>query len=195
MTNRTLDLMRAEHGRLKGVAFHWRALAAMRAGFYRSMVAVDWARVDRLFFVCAGNICRSAYGNAFATQRGLSSTSAGLYATNDASAWTVMGGVARERGLDLAGHRARRIKHSLVAAGDLVVAFEPQHLSTLHDFRISAEFGHQVTLLGLFTSPPVPYMQDPYGLSRVYAATCAARIEQGVMALVSHLGECGRTGR
>ena len=38
-----------------------------RTGQYTRLGIVDWGRVERLVFVCQGNICRSAYAEARAS--------------------------------------------------------------------------------------------------------------------------------
>jgi protein-tyrosine phosphatase len=84
-----------------------------------------------VLFVCTANMCRSPLAQAIAAElaerRGLHELrfeSAGrdafdgLAVTDDALA------VAREHGLDLSGHRSRRLTSELVGRADLVVALD-----------------------------------------------------------------------
>ena len=69
----------------------------------------------RVVFVCSGNTCRSAYAEAFAraeaARRGLAVefSSAGTEAIEGARSPDDAVAAARERGIDLTGHRARTL--------------------------------------------------------------------------------------
>ncbi|HVX19841.1 MAG TPA: hypothetical protein VHB02_00665 [Acidimicrobiales bacterium] len=87
----------------------------------------------RVLFVCTGNQCRSPVAAALMARR-LSSMAVDGEAT---SAGLLRGGVApppevvaaaREAGLDLSGHRSRRLAEADVAQADLVVGMAREHV-------------------------------------------------------------------
>ncbi len=47
-------------------------------GHYRAYCQIDWDSIDRLVFVCKGNICRSAYAEVVAKSIGIDSISCGI---------------------------------------------------------------------------------------------------------------------
>jgi protein-tyrosine-phosphatase len=88
-----------------------------------------------LLFVCSGNTCRSALAEALArkiaARRGiedLSVSSAGTNAWDTATATDEALLVGMERGLDLTGHRARKLTPAIVSEADLIFVMTPGHL-------------------------------------------------------------------
>ena len=86
----------------------------------------------RVLFVCTGNTCRSPLAQA-ALVRALGDTaakvavgSAGTAASDGAPASPPSRDVARRAGLDLEGHRSRRLNRDLLAAADLVLLMDPR---------------------------------------------------------------------
>ena len=55
-------------------------------GVYNNYRRIDWDKIERLVFVCKGNICRSAYAEAVAKSLGVSAISCGLSTKLDAPA-------------------------------------------------------------------------------------------------------------
>lgn len=156
-------------------------------GAYRRWQQPDWKAVDRLVFICKGNICRSAYGHAYASQRhGFRVASAGLEAREGARANDVAQRVAGLRGVDLSGHRAQAVNQFPFRPGDLLVAFEPGHLLAL-ERALSDRRGIQMTLMGVHARPSEPYMHDPYGLADDYFANCFLNIERNVGVMTERL--------
>src|SRR5260221_9793897 len=89
----------------------------------------------KLLFVCTGNICRSPMAAAIArseiARAGYSDievASAGSAAISGGSATREAAMVAEENGLSLADHRAQPLTPQLLAATDLVVGMEPEHV-------------------------------------------------------------------
>ena len=86
-----------------------------------------------VLFVCTANMCRSPLAQAIATDlaasrglRELRFESAGRRAVDGAAATSDAVAVAREHGLDLAGHRSRPLTSELVGRADAVVALDRQ---------------------------------------------------------------------
>jgi protein-tyrosine phosphatase len=84
----------------------------------------------QVLFVCTANMCRSPFAQAVAAdlaeRRGLDLRfeSAGRQAVDGAAATDDTVAVAREHGLDLAGHRSRLLTRELVDRADVVVALD-----------------------------------------------------------------------
>jgi protein-tyrosine phosphatase len=149
-----------------------------RCGGLRRFERVDWRRVDRLVFVCSGNICRSPYAEARARGYGLAALSCGMRVEQTAPADPVATLVAGQRGLDLGPHRSRPVQRVQLRAGDLLVAMEPDQAQALEPVATPA--GAQVTLLGLWARRPRPYVADPFGLDERYFRTCFEVIDSAV---------------
>lgn len=138
-------------------------------GRFRFATRIDWQSVERLVFVCKGNVCRSPYAAARASALGVHATSFGIDTSGDVPANPAAVAAAARRGLDLTAHRSRIFDTKLLYSSDLVVAFEPNHLWNLRD---RAEFRPQLTLLGLWGAGLRPLLADPYGKSDAYFDTC-----------------------
>lgn len=172
-------------GRRRGWLLHHLWALAQRLGFLRGLEHVDWSRVRRLIFICRGNICRSAYAEQRAREMGLPALSFGLRARagRQADATAIL--AARSRGLDLRKHRAHSFSDFLPKPGDLLVAMEPGQLPALMRWTRGTQI--QATLLGLWCSPPRPYLQDPYGLSADYFQVCFGCIDAATRAIADRI--------
>jgi protein-tyrosine phosphatase len=165
-------------GGKRGLALHLLALLQMSVPWRRGVREIDWSRVERVVFVCKGNICRSPYAAAKALALGLPAVSAGLEATRDAPADKAACAQADCRGISLAAHRTARFEDLTGSAGDLVICMEPGQLRHIRASR--SGFPAQMTLLGLWAQPPRPFIFDPYGLSGDYWKTCFDVIDDAV---------------
>jgi len=152
--------------------------------------AVDWLRVRRLVFICRGNICRSAYAEQRARVMDLPATSFGVQAQDGRESVPMAIEVARARGVDLRSHRARSLSEFSSVTGDLLVAMEPGQLPTL--MKLARLQGAQLTLLGLWCSPTLPYLQDPYGLAIDYFQTCFASIDDAIKNIRERMSSTAR---
>jgi protein-tyrosine-phosphatase/peptidoglycan/xylan/chitin deacetylase (PgdA/CDA1 family) len=133
----------------------------LAAGEYRSLRRIDFARVRRLVFACKGNICRSPYAEAQARRLGIAAISVGTEAIVGAPADANAIRLSAERGLSLAAHRSRPLRSLELKDSDLVVAMEPEHVSMLRQYCDVA--GAQLTLLGIWGTPAILSIPDPYG--------------------------------
>jgi protein-tyrosine phosphatase len=165
-------------GRRRGWALHHLWSLARYLGLFRRMERIDWVRVNRLVFICRGNICRSAYAEQRARAVGFPAASFGLQARQGRKADPTAIEIARRRGVDLRGHRARSWTGFFPQIGDLLVAMEPRQLLPL--MKMARIPDTQVTLLGLWSSPARPYLQDPYGLGTDYFHTCFGSIDSAM---------------
>ena len=94
-------------------------------GRYRSYRKVDWQSIERLVFVCKGNICRSAYAEAVARSLGVDAISCGLDTVEDAPANKDAILTAKSLGFDLQEHKTTPIMYLVLRKTDLLVAMEP----------------------------------------------------------------------
>jgi protein-tyrosine phosphatase len=164
---------------------HLAARALSVAGAYRTLLDVEWSRIDRLVFICKGNICRSPYAEARARSLGIDAVSFGLDAAGGAGADPSAARNARLRELDLSAHRSKRVDSSLLRSKDLVLLFEPQQVKQFRE-RLGST-GVAVTLAGLWAKPARPYLCDPYGRSDVCFQDCFCVIDASVAAIAPRL--------
>jgi len=149
-------------------------------GGYQAYQQVDWDSVERLVFVCKGNICRSAYAEAVSRSLGLNAVSCGLQTIVAAPANEDAVKVARARGVDLEEHKTTPIMYLVLKKTDLLVAMEPWQIEFMKR-HLAREHGY--TLLGLWLKPTRPHIQDPYGFSFEYFERCFRDIEKSVHAI------------
>jgi predicted ATP-grasp superfamily ATP-dependent carboligase/protein-tyrosine-phosphatase len=119
-------------------------------------------RVERVLFVCYGNICRSPlaerYAKALLPQ--VEAASSGFHDTVGRSAPSWYQTLAAERGVDLSACRSRRLDPAQVEWADLILLAD---LKNYARFRLEFPAAmHKTTLLGLFAPQPEPSIQDPF---------------------------------
>jgi protein-tyrosine phosphatase len=174
------------YGGRRGYLEHVRSRALYSLGAYRDARNIEWAAVARLVFVCKGNICRSPYASARARLLGVPSASFGLHAAGGTPADPAASRAANSRAVDLSGHRAAGVESCRIGDDDLLVVFEPAQLAEIR--RRCAEGTPRVTLLGIWTPPIHPHIQDPYGTSDRYFQRCFSIIDANVAELVRRVG-------
>ena len=172
-------------GGKRAYAAHLRARVLYAFGSYRSAENIVWGAIARLVFVCHGNICRSPYASERARSLGINSVSFGLNASGGMHADESASRNALLRGIDLTIHRSSLLQASLLARGDLVVVFEPWHLSRVRQRSIAGLAG--ITLLGIWAQPTQPHVHDPYGRSDRYFQRCFSTIDRNVQGLVTRI--------
>ena len=179
---------RMEH--LGGKAASLRTVAARvwaQCGGYVRYRGIDWSVVRRVVFVCAGNICRSPYAEARARACGLNASSFGINAIDGAPAYWRAIDNAAVRGVRLAEHAGRSLAHFNFQPGDLVLGMELDHVRP-HATRWRAA-GAQVSLLGLWSRSPTPFIQDPYSRRDRYFQACFERIDAAIAGVADRLRE------
>lgn len=139
---------------------------------------VDWSRVRRLVFVCSGNICRSPYAEGRARALGYCAVSVGLNAKSESPANEQAIANALARGIDLRLHKSRLFTEITVGPTDLVVCMEPQHMAEIR--RQGIADAAQITLFGVWSKDPRPFIQDPYGRSDAYFQVCFDVIDRSL---------------
>jgi protein-tyrosine phosphatase len=168
--------------------FGYRAFAAV-GGFGRTR-AIEAGRVQRLVFICSGNICRSPYADWKIRGAGLEVASCGTSTVDGSPANESARRIARERGIDLAQHASLRVESLAFQAGDLAVALEPRHLEVVEPLTLRA--GAQATLLGMWCEPRLPFIPDPFARSDACFRHVFDLIDDGLKRLLDTLGTGGR---
>lgn len=170
------------HGTWRGALRAWLAQGELRGGRLEAFRLTHPERVRRVVFVCLGNICRSAYAHRVAVNLGMHATSIGLATTTGAASPDAALHAAERCGDDLRAHRATDFRDFEPQAGDLFLAMEIRHAQELQR-RLLARDDVQIALLGLWCTPPMPHLHDPYTLGDAYFDQCFARLRQAVHAL------------
>lgn len=84
--------------------------------------------MPRILLICSGNTCRSPMAEAILKSKAPDGdweiSSAGLFAAEGSPATREAGAALEEMGLNIGGHRSRRLTPSLAEAADLLIAME-----------------------------------------------------------------------
>ena len=119
---------------------------------------------NSLLIVCTGNICRSPVAEYIFGQRLEGSgrwngrvASAGVDALENQGADATVLGMMRERGFDLAPHRARQLTPEDLRQADLVLVMETHQREAILDLDPTARV--KTFLLGHWINTEIP---DPY---------------------------------
>lgn len=156
---------------------------ALSYGQTLSVRPADLAKVQRLVFVCHGNICRSAFADVLARDLGMDAASFGLSTSTGLPAHQPIVEAARQRGTDLGGHRTTRVEDFEPHPGDLLLTMEVRQITRL---RANPRFNVcKIDLLGRYAG--VPHIHDPYRLNQVYTGICLTRIDRAVRTLVKRI--------
>jgi protein-tyrosine phosphatase len=170
-----MNVIKDRYGSYRGYGRHVQTYLAGYLGAYKNARRVGWERVERLVFVCKGNVCRSPYAEMRAKALSVPAISRGLETSGDTPANPAALRIANERGLDLSGHRSAKYRASDLAPTDLVLTFDPEHFNAIRGS--TAPPGSQVSLIGIWGPHPSPLIPDPYGKSDAYFRTCFATID------------------
>jgi len=176
-------------GSRRGFFRHYQYSLQNKLGRYRSYKDIDWGRVERLVFVCKGNICRSAFAEAVAKSEGLNAISCGIDTIENAPANERAMSVAQKFGYNLVDHKTTPIQQLTFSQTDLLVAMEPPQGKFLEE-HLGRRY--PCTLLGLWFIPSRPYIHDPYDRSLIYFENCFHCIEESVYKIVSFIKETSK---
>lgn len=160
---------------------------------YAQIPSVEQASLDgveRLVFVCRGNICRSAFADALTSSFGFPSASFGLRTANGRHAHDPVIIEAARRGIDISRHRSVAVEDFKPLAGDLYLVMEVRQLRELRN--IDAYANARIDMLGRYGGRP--HLHDPYGLGEEFTKTSLADINRSVTALISAVRDANRKG-
>lgn len=157
-----------------------------KTGKYNKYRNVDWSKIEKLVFVCKGNICRSAFAESVAKELGVEAISCGIHAISNAPADEQAIITAKALGYDLSRHKTTPVLNQTLTSRDLLVAMEPWQVEYLEGLF---ESGQTYTLLGIWIDPAQPYLHDPFGSQSEYFNRCFQAIEEAVRELKTRIEE------
>ena len=151
--------------------------------------------MNRLLFVCMGNICRSPLAAAVAQDELARQGLARAFTVESRGTHTYFGGqpadpraiaVAALAGLDLGAHRARQVGADDFRRGDLLLVMDRRNLSDVRA-RAPAHAVGRIRLLMGFADPPTEEVPDPYLGTSADFELALELIRHGVHGLTRHL--------
>lgn len=150
------------------------------------------ARVDRVVFVCKGNICRSALAEwAFRKITNFPTASFGVDTTTGCPANPRITQIASLFDIDLLEHRTTAQPDFIPAPNDVYVCVEPSHAEVIK----KSLPGQPIFYLGAMLSSPRVYLHDPHTASDDFALRSVITIimaTERLAALLVKNAECGR---
>ena len=173
-------------GTWRGLVRALLARAELAAGRLEDFRLKDPQSVQRVVFVCLGNICRSAYGHQIARELGLSVASLGLSTSTGVGSPDSAVDAARRANVAMHEHRATDWSDFEVRPGDLFLVMEVRQAHELTR-RLKGRGDVRVALLGLWCDPVMPHLHDPFTLSDGYFDSCFARVRQATINLAKIL--------
>lgn len=174
-------------GRRQLLRFYYSRILDL-VGVYPSVDLLSLQDVDRLVFICAGNICRSPFAEVVAEKVGIQAVSCGLATRGGDLADSRALEVSSNLGYDMTGHTSQQFSSQCLRSTDLLLCMEPSHLVSI-DAQIGESVSAQIALLGSYHTPAYPYIPDPYGKPAEYFQRCFKWIEQSVRHVASRLDE------
>lgn len=172
------------HGTFRGFIRTTLAQIEFFLGRLKSHTRPDGKLVNRLIFVCLGNINRSAFAEQVASSLGANTCSIGLSTTTGAPAFHKAIKTAPQFGLELTKHRATDLQDYSFCSTDLLLVMEIRHANKLIAAGIPA---NSIALLGHWATPHRIHLHDPHVLSDAYFRTCFTLIHSAVHGLMAEM--------
>jgi protein-tyrosine phosphatase len=171
-------LVDTRYGTYRGLIRLWLAQSEALLGRLDGFREVELGRVERMVFVCLGNVCRSPYAALLSREHGLPTASFGLSTQTGIPAYTDAVASARRRGRDLTAHAATDLVDFEIRDTDLLLVMEVRQARALE--KRLGESEAQIALLGFWAKPSRPHVHDPMTLSGDYFDTCYRVLESAV---------------
>lgn len=172
------------HGTFRGFIRTTLAQLEFLLGRLNNHTQLNGSKVNRLVFVCLGNINRSAFAEQVARSLGANTCSIGLATTTGAPAFHKAIETAPQFGLDLTEHRATNLQDYSFCPTDLLLVMEIRHAHKLIAAGIPA---NSIALLGHWATPHRIHLHDPHTLSDAYFRTCFTLIHSAVHGLTASM--------
>jgi len=176
------------YGSKKGLVRYFLYRSLTLFGCYRKFKRIDWGRVERLVFVCQGNICRSPLACVYAKDAGMAVDSYGVACKNGSPADSRVVGFGKRVGLDLGAHESKNISEYTESPNDLVVVMEPRHLQGLSN-EGKKQGVAQFTLAGLWLRTPCAYIHDPFNTTASFFDFCSGSVVAATRSLLKVSGK------
>jgi len=154
--------------------------------------------IERILFICTGNICRSPFAeglfNGQVREKGLEgiqADSAGLVALPGNTATAMAQRVAAEYQVDLSNHRAKCVSEALLSWCNLALVMEKSHEQDVLSSYPDAT--GKVLLLRHFARHGSRRrgIADPYGLQYEAYRFCFLDIQEAIVGLIAYLSAQG----
>lgn len=184
LRQRVLQLLETNYGTFRGCVRVTLAQLEFIAGRLEAFLHPELRHVQRLVFVCLGNINRSAFAAESARMLNVKACSIGLSTTTGSPASLKAVHHAPGWGVDLAEHLATDISDYEYQEGDLLLVMEIRHAKQLLAQGISER---SIALLGHWASPHRIHLHDPHTLSDAYFRSCFSLIHSAVINLSADL--------
>ena len=147
------------------------------------MSRVDLSKVERLVFICLGNICRSPFAEEIARKSGIPAVGFGLSTTTGAPAFELGQQTARKFDIDLTSHCATDWKDFELKDSDLLLTMEIRHAKRVK--QLIGDSKAQIALLGHWAQPKRLHIHDPHQHDEIYFTNCYQVLSTATEHLVS----------
>jgi protein-tyrosine-phosphatase len=147
-----------------------------------------------ILFVCTANVSRSFLAeklliNELGSLKGVSVSSAGLYAFPGSPADPMIVAYLQEKGIPAEGHSARQVRIEDIQWADMILVMEKDHVADLE--KKWPEARGKVKLLGSYIAGVLEGddIVDPYGKSPYHYRLAQSQITSAVKALAKSLAQ------
>lgn len=151
--------------------------------------------MQKILFVCLGNICRSPIAEGIARARFAKAGLAVEVVSAGLGDWHIGAppdrraiAAAWHAGVDIGGQRARQVPAASLAEYALVLAMDADNLHALTDMADPAQH-HRIKLLMEFADGPEDEVPDPYFGGHQGFDEVVAMVERAVKGLIVHFGQ------
>jgi protein-tyrosine phosphatase len=153
------------------------------------------AGIERLIFVCHGNVCRSVFAEYYLRSRvpGIDVRSAGVDVQVSMPPPQTAIETAHEFDLELADHRSKPLEPLPDSPATAYLTLEPWH-GRVRALAAPRAAG-RVHLFGLWSDPPRSRFADPYGGDRERFRRCFRDLQGALDRLAADLERRGTGGR
>jgi CelD/BcsL family acetyltransferase involved in cellulose biosynthesis/protein-tyrosine-phosphatase/predicted ATP-grasp superfamily ATP-dependent carboligase len=144
-------------------------------------------KVDRVLFLCYGNICRSPFADCYARARAqrLDISSAGFHTTGNRVSPQHVVSAANSLGVAMTEHRSRVVTPETLAAADLIVVMDEDNWRRTGQMQANAL--ERTIMLGALGDLDSVVIDDPYTMNEVEAKRVLVDIIESVDRLIDRV--------